>query len=101
MVRTVPTSSYPQHIYVPSVDIMLASMAEASNGAMLGVVLTGMGNDGLKGMQRVKGLGGVTLVQDQATSTIYGMPRACVEGGVADEVLALGEIGPEVARLAD
>jgi two-component system chemotaxis response regulator CheB len=101
MVRTEPTTRYPQHIYVPSVDLMLGSMAEASNGAMLGVVLTGMGNDGFKGMQQVKGLGGVSLVQDQSTSTIYGMPRACIEGGVADEVLPLGEIGPEVARLAD
>jgi two-component system chemotaxis response regulator CheB len=101
VVRTEPTTSYPQHIYVPSVDLMLGSMAEASNGAMLGVVLTGMGNDGFKGMQQVKGLGGVSLVQDQSTSTIYGMPRACIEGGVADEVLPLGEIGPEVARLAD
>ena len=100
MVKMFPTSDYPQHIYVPSVDLMLSSMAEVSGGLMLGVVLTGMGNDGFKGMQTLKQKGGVTLVQNEATSTIYGMPRACVEGGVADVVLPLGQIGQEIARLA-
>lgn len=99
-VKTVPTSDYPQHLYIPSVDLMIGSMAEVSNGAMLGVVLTGMGNDGFKGMQQLKAKGGITLVQDEATSTIYGMPKACVDGGVADEVLPLGEIGFEIGRIA-
>jgi len=98
VVKTVPTSSYPQYVYIPSVDLMLSSMAEASNGSMLGVILTGMGNDGFKGMQLLKQKGGVTIVQDEATSTIYGMPRACVEGGVADEVLPLGQIGFEISK---
>jgi two-component system chemotaxis response regulator CheB len=100
MVKTVPATDYPQYIYVPSVDLMLSSMAEACNGAMLGVVLTGMGNDGCKGMAALKAKGGVTVAQDEATSTIYGMPRACIESGVADEVMALGQIGYEIARLA-
>lgn len=100
VVRTAPTSSYPNYVYVPSVDLMLSSMAEATNGAMLGVILTGMGADGFKGMQCLKSKGGVTLAQDEATSTIYGMPRACAEGGVADEVLPLGQIGVEIARIA-
>ncbi|GAM09254.1 chemotaxis response regulator protein-glutamate methylesterase of group 1 operon [Geobacter sp. OR-1] len=99
-VKTVPTSDYPKHLYIPSVDLMLTSLADVSNGAMLGVVLTGMGNDGFKGMQHLKSKGGVTLVQDEATSTIYGMPKACVDGGVADEVLPLGEIGFEIGRIA-
>jgi two-component system chemotaxis response regulator CheB len=45
-------------------------------------------------------MGGVTIVQDEATSTIYGMPKACVEGGVADEVLPLGQIGFEISKFA-
>jgi two-component system chemotaxis response regulator CheB len=98
MVKVVPTSSYPQYVYIPSVDLMMSSMAEATNGSMLGVILTGMGNDGFKGMQLLKSKGGLTIAQDEATSTIYGMPRACVEGGVADEVLPLGQIGFEISK---
>ena len=98
MVKTAPTTSHPQYVYIPSVDLMLSSMAEATNGSMLGVILTGMGNDGFKGMQLLKQKGGVTIVQDEATSTIYGMPKACVDGGVADEVLPLGQIGFEISK---
>lgn len=98
VVKTQPTSSYPQYVYIPSVDLMISSMAEATNGAMLGVILTGMGNDGFKGMQLLKQKGGVTIAQDEASSTIYGMPKACVDGGVADEVLPLGQIGFEISK---
>jgi len=100
VVKTVPTSAYPQYVYIPSVDLMLSSMAEATNGSMLGVILTGMGNDGFKGMQLLKSKGGITIAQDEATSTIYGMPKACVDGGVADEVLPLGQIGFEISKFA-
>jgi two-component system chemotaxis response regulator CheB len=100
MVKTVPTSAYPQYVYIPSVDLMISSMAEATNGSMLGVILTGMGNDGFKGMQLLKNKGGVTIAQDEATSTIYGMPKACVDGGVADDVLPLGQIGFEISKFA-
>jgi two-component system chemotaxis response regulator CheB len=100
VVRTAPTSEYPNYVYVPSVDLMIQSLAEASNGAMLGVILTGMGADGFKGMQYLKSRGGITIAQDEATSTIYGMPKACVDGKVADEVLPLQEIGMEIARVA-
>ncbi len=98
VVETQPTSAYPQYVYIPSVDLMMSSMAEATGGAMLGVILTGMGNDGFKGMQLLKQKGGVTIAQDEATSTIYGMPKACVDGGVADEVLPLGQIGFEISK---
>jgi two-component system chemotaxis response regulator CheB len=100
VVKVAPISDYPQYIYIPSVDLLLSSMAEATAGSMLGVILTGMGNDGFKGMQLLKQKGGVTIVQNEATSTIYGMPKACVDGGVADEVLPLGQIGFEIAKFA-
>jgi two-component system chemotaxis response regulator CheB len=100
VVKTAPTSAYPQYVYIPSVDLMISSLAEATNGSMLGVILTGMGNDGFKGMQLLKSKGGLTIAQDEATSTIYGMPKACVDGGVADEVLPLGQIGFEISKLA-
>jgi two-component system chemotaxis response regulator CheB len=98
-VRLSPISAYPRNFYIPSVDLMMSTLSEAANGSMLGVILTGMGNDGLKGMQLLKSKGGVTLVQDESTSTIYGMPRACIEGGVADAVLPLSQIGPAIQQI--
>lgn len=100
VVKVIPTTAYPQYVYVPSVDLLMSTMAEATGGSMLGVILTGMGNDGFKGMQLLKSKGGVTIAQDEATSTIYGMPKACVDGGVADEVLPLGQIGFEISKFA-
>jgi len=97
-IKVLPTSNYPQYVYIPSIDLMISSMTEATNGSMLGVILTGMGNDGFKGMQVLKQRGGVTIAQNEATSTIYGMPKACVEGGVADAVLPLEQIGFEVSK---
>ncbi|ANA41560.1 MULTISPECIES: protein-glutamate methylesterase/protein-glutamine glutaminase [Geobacter] len=98
-VRTLSTAECPQYIYIPSVDHMMTTLADATNGSALGVILTGMGSDGFKGMKHLKSKGGITIVQDEATSTIYGMPRACIEGGVADTVLPLTQIGSEIARL--
>jgi len=98
-VQLIPTSNYPRNFFVPSVDLMLSSLSEAAGGPVLGVILTGMGNDGLKGMQQLKSRGGLTLVQDESTSTIFGMPRACIEGGVADEILPLGQIGHAIGQL--
>ncbi len=100
VVRTAPTTDFPQYIYIPSVDQMMTSLCDASNGSMLGVILTGMGNDGFKGMKHLKEKGGLTLVQNEATSTIYGMPRACIEGHVADVVLPLDQIGFEIGKIA-
>ena len=99
VVRTAPITDFPQYIYIPSVDQMLTSLCDASGGSMLGVILTGMGNDGFKGMKHLKGKGGVTLVQNEETSTIYGMPRACIEGNVADVVLPLDQIGFEIGKI--
>jgi two-component system chemotaxis response regulator CheB len=99
VLRTAPTTDYPQYIYIPSVDLMMTSMADACGGSMLGVILTGMGNDGFKGMQHLKSKGGVTLVQNEETSTIYGMPRACIDGKVADVVLPLDQIGFEIGKI--
>jgi two-component system chemotaxis response regulator CheB len=100
MVQTVPIDNFPRYVYIPSIDIMMTSLTEASKGALLGVILTGMGSDGLNGMRYIKEKGGSTLVQDKATSTIYGMPKACIDAGIADEVLSLDRIGAEIGRIA-
>lgn len=86
-------------VYVPSVDLLMGSLADSAEGAVLGVILTGMGSDGCRGMQQVKQRGGVTLVQDQVTSTVYGMPKACIDGGIADAVLPLFRIGPALGQM--
>lgn len=101
VVRTAPITDYPQYVYIPSVDQMITSLCDSSGGSMLGVILTGMGNDGFKGMKHLKGKGGVTLVQNEETSTIYGMPRACIEGKVADVVLPLDQIGFEIGKIGN
>jgi len=98
-VRLAPISEHPRYFYVPSIDLMLSSLADAAGGPVLGVILTGMGNDGMKGMTQVKSKGGITLVQDEATSTIFGMPKACIDAEIADEISPLSQIGPAIVQL--
>jgi two-component system chemotaxis response regulator CheB len=101
VVQSFPVENYPRYVYVPSIDLMMTSLSDACKGPMVGVILTGMGNDGLCGMRHIKEKGGMTVVQDKATSTIYGMPKACIEAGIADEVLPLDRIGAELGRIAN
>jgi two-component system chemotaxis response regulator CheB len=99
VVQTFPVENYPRYVYVPSIDLMMTSLSDVCKSPMVGVILTGMGNDGLCGMRHIKEKGGMTLVQDKATSTIYGMPKACIEAGIADEVLPLDRIGAELGKI--
>jgi two-component system chemotaxis response regulator CheB len=87
--------------YRPSVDCAMASAAEQFGPATIGLVLTGMGNDGLVGSQRIKQHGGTVLVQDEATSLIYGMPCAVVEAGLADAVLSDTQIVAALMQRVD
>ena len=82
-----------------TIDIMIASVAEAWRERSIAVLLTGMGSDGVEGLRRVKELGGRTLAQDEKTSVVWGMPRAAAEAGVADQVLALDDIPRALLRL--
>jgi two-component system chemotaxis response regulator CheB len=82
-----------------NINAMISSVAEAYRHRAIGVLLTGMGNDGVKGLRRIKENGGTTIVQDEKTSIIFGMPRAAIEEGVADQVLPLDEILPAVMRI--
>lgn len=79
-------------LHKPSVDLMMLSVAEVFGRYSMGVILTGMGNDGLLGMSAISKVGGITIGQDQATSTVYSMPRACAENGVLQRVVPLPEI---------
>ena len=87
--------------YRPSVDCAMSSAAEQFGSATIGLVLTGMGNDGMVGSQRIKEHGGTVLVQDEASSLIYGMPRAVVKAGWADAVLPDTEIVSALMETVD
>jgi two-component system chemotaxis response regulator CheB len=82
----------------PSVDVAMGSVAEHP-GRVVGVILTGMGYDGVEGIAHLKSIGGVTIAQDEETSTIYGMPRAARETGKVDFVLPDAEIGQKLISL--
>ncbi len=93
------TEAPPVHGVRPAADVTLRSAALAFGARTVGVVMTGMGKDGATGLAAVKSSGGVTLAQDAATSTVYGMPKAAADLGVVDQVISLGEIGPAIDRI--
>jgi len=86
-------------LHRPSGDVLLGSLAVAYGRQSVAVVLTGMGRDGAEGLASVREAGGLTIAQDEATSVIYGMPRAAAALGV-DLVLPMTEIGPELLSLS-
>ena len=86
-------------LYRPSADVLFESLAEHWRGRIVGVVLSGMGRDGTKGLGQLKAKGAHTIAQDKATSAVYGMPKAAAEAGVASHVLPLDGIAPAVVRL--
>ena len=86
-------------LYRPSADIMISSAVEAFNAPLLGIIMTGMGKDGLEGLRRLKAKGGVVIAQDEESCVVYGMPRAAVEDGIADAVLSLDAIPGGMTRL--
>jgi two-component system chemotaxis response regulator CheB len=88
----------PSDRNVPSGDVLLGSLAATLGSDAVAVVLTGMGRDGAEGTAAVRAAGGFTIAQDEATSAIYGMPRAAAAAGV-DRVLPLTEIGAELCGL--
>lgn len=92
-------SSDDREIYRPSVNLAFASLAQAMPGAVLAVVLTGMGSDGCEGARGLKSGGSQVWAQDERTSVIFGMPGAVIQAGLADRVLALDDIGPLLAGL--
>ncbi|MGQ7295881.1 protein-glutamate methylesterase/protein-glutamine glutaminase [Quadrisphaera sp. KR29] len=96
--RTVLTQDPPENFCRPAVDPLFRSVVEAYDGAVLAVVLTGMGSDGKLGAARVRAAGGYVIAQDRATSVVWGMPGAVATSGSADEVLPLGSIAEAVLR---
>jgi len=84
------------HFVRPAIDIMMNSGAKQYGPRTVGVVLTGMGDDGAEGMLNIKRAGGKTIAQDEATSVVYGMPKACAENGSTDLVAPLNSIARHI-----
>lgn len=83
----------------PSADPLFNSVAQVWNNASYGVVLTGLGRDGAMGLKAIHDAGGWGIAQDQASSTVWGMPKSAVQGGGADEVLPLSGIAARLTGL--
>jgi two-component system, chemotaxis family, protein-glutamate methylesterase/glutaminase len=88
----------PENSCRPAVDVLLRSVAKTYGPATLAVILTGMGQDGLRGCEAVREAGGQILVQDEATSVVWGMPGHVARAGLADRVLPLAAIADEIVR---
>lgn len=84
--------------FKPSCDLLLRSVAQSFGKRAIGVVLTGMGRDGARGLEEIREAGGHTIAQDRATSVVFGMPGEAVNLGAAEVVLPIDEIGAQLVR---
>ena len=85
----------------PAVDALFTSVADVYGGAAVAVILTGMGQDGLRGTEILKAHGATIVAQDEASSVVWGMPGAVVGAGLADRVLPLDQVVPEIMRIVE
>lgn len=85
--------------HVPSVDVLFRSAARARPGEVLGVLLTGMGDDGAEGLSQIRAHGGTTIAESEQSCAVYGMPRAAVQRGAAQYVLPVTEIRRVLATM--
>jgi two-component system, chemotaxis family, protein-glutamate methylesterase/glutaminase len=85
-------------LHIPSADILMKSVAEAFGPSAMGVIMTGMGSDGALGMSAIHRVGGFTIGQDEASCTVYGMPRACAELGILSRIVPLSQIPAHILQ---
>jgi two-component system, chemotaxis family, protein-glutamate methylesterase/glutaminase len=85
-------------IHVPSVNILMKSVADSFKNSAMGVIMTGMGSDGAEGMMAIHRKGGFTVGQDELTCTVYGMPRVCAEMGSLNSIVPLSEIPAQILQ---
>src|SRR4030095_1728088 len=99
---TVHLNENPLLIQRPAIDVTMQAAAEGFGPQAIGVLLTGMGRDGAYGMLTIRRSGGYTIAQDEASSAIFGMPRAAIQLGAAIEVLPSSQIAARLVEvLAD
>ncbi|MFK8066789.1 MAG: chemotaxis response regulator protein-glutamate methylesterase [Gammaproteobacteria bacterium] len=90
----------PVNRHKPSVDVMFRSIAQNVGANAIGVILTGMGNDGAQGLKEMQEIGSPTIAQDEQSSVVWGMPGEAVKLGAADEILPLAKIGDKAIKQA-
>jgi len=95
------TQGAPENHCRPAVDVLFRSVAAVYGAGALALVLTGMGSDGMLGSRVIRDHGGSVLAQDQASSTVWGMPGAVTNAGLAQKVLPLNAIAPEILRITN
>ncbi len=88
----------PENSCRPAADVLFRSVADVYGGSAMGVILTGMGQDGLRGIERLRAGGSYIVAQDEASSVVWGMPGAVVNAGLADSVVDLRCVVPEIRR---
>lgn len=91
----------PENSCRPAVDVLFRSVAQTFGAGVLAVVLTGMGQDGLRGCEQIREAGGHVLAQDEASSVVWGMPGAVAQAGLAEKVLPLNQLAAEINRLVN
>lgn len=80
----------------PSVDVLFRSAARSAGSNAVGIIMTGMGDDGANGLKEMKEAGAITVAQDEATSVVFGMPKEAIARGAADRIVPLGQIAREI-----
>ncbi len=101
VVVKITADSPGSNLYKPSVDVMFESLANVYGGNCLAVILTGMGNDGTRGLQEIKARKAAVLAQDKDSCVVYGMPKSAVEAGVVDKIVPLSEMGETIIQLVN
>jgi two-component system chemotaxis response regulator CheB len=92
------TDDPPENNCKPSVDYLFRSMAYTCGRRATGVIMTGMGSDGVLGMRLIRRFGGVTIAQDELSCVVYGMPKEAIEAGVVDIIAPVDQIAAELCR---
>jgi two-component system chemotaxis response regulator CheB len=95
------TSRKPRGVHLPSADTLLSSLASATGGKCIGVLLTGMGSDGAEGLLDIRRAGGFTLAQDEGTCIVYGMPREAVRRGAVHRSMAPASMAQLLLRMTE
>ena len=96
--RNLELAELPVSVHRPSADELFTSVAENAGSAAIGVLLTGMGEDGAQGLLAIRQRGGITLAQDEASSAVFGMPKAAERLGAVNEMLPLGKLAAAIHR---
>jgi len=99
IISLLPKKKFPKHHFVPSADLLMASISEVYGANALCIIMTGMGSDGLEGVKIAKKNKSYIIAQSQNSSTIYGMPKAIISNNLQDEILHLNDIGNRINQL--